>query len=106
MSQEKKLLKQANGNLPRSKEEKEQMIEEAAKHYGRFLTSLGFDWEADHNSADTPRRVAKAWVNDIISGCVNESPKITSFPNTEQYTGMVVQTFIPVRSLCLHHNVK
>jgi len=99
------LLKRANGNLPRTSEEKEQMIEEATIHYAKFLTAVGFDYEADENSRDTPRRVAKAWVNDIISGCINKEPKITSFPNSDGYTGMVVQTFIPVKSLCSHHNL-
>lgn len=98
------LLKKANGNLPRTQEEKEKMIEEAAFHYGNFLTAMGFDWKADYNSADTPRRVAKAWVNDLIEGCVNEPPKITNFPNEEGYTGLVCQTKIPVTSLCSHHN--
>ena len=101
---QKELLKTANGNLPRTEEEKQSMIEEAAKHYASFLTALGFDYEADENSRDTPRRVAKAWVNDIISGCLSEEPKITAFPN-EKYAGMVVQTFIPVKSLCSHHNL-
>lgn len=99
------LIKRANGNLPRTQEEKEKMIEEAAIHYAGFLKALGFDYEADENSKETPKRVAKAWVNDIVSGCVSAEPKITSFPNTEQYTGMVVQTYIPVKSLCSHHNL-
>lgn len=98
------LLKRANGSIPRTEAEKAQMIEEAAKHYANFLTALGFDYKADENSHDTPKRVAKAWVNDIISGCLNEPPKITAFPN-EKYNGMVVQTFIPVKSLCSHHNL-
>lgn len=98
------LLKSANGNKPRTEEEKEFMIAAAAKHYGRFLRALGFDYEADENSKETPKRVAKAWVNDIISGCISEPPKITTFPN-EKYNGMVVQTFIPVKSLCSHHNL-
>ena len=41
------------------------MIQEAAKHYGRYMTALGFDWENDPNSEDTPVRVAKAFVNDL-----------------------------------------
>lgn len=98
-----KYLKQANGNLPRTAEEKAAMIEEAAKHYGNFLTALGFDWKADENSSNTPQRVAKAWVNDLISGCVSEEPKITSFPNT--YDGIVFQGDIDVVSLCSHHNL-
>ena len=31
-----KLIKKANGNLPRTEEEKQQMIEQAAKYYGAF----------------------------------------------------------------------
>ena len=101
-----KLLDRANGNLPRTKEEKDKMIVEASKAYGEFLTALGFDWKKDQNSSNTPHRVAKAWVNDIISGCVNEEPDITAFPNEEGYTGMVFQGNIPVVSLCSHHNLQ
>ena len=53
-------LKYANGNKPLTEEQKQQMIEEATEHYGKYMTALGFDWENDPNSSDTPRRVAKA----------------------------------------------
>lgn len=99
------LLKKANGNLMRSEEEKNDMIESATIHYGRFLTSLGFDWAADPHSARTPIRVAKAWVNDLISGSINPLPEITAFPNDEGYTGLICQTKIPVVSMCAHHNL-
>lgn len=99
-----KLLEQANGNLPRTDEEKASMIVEAAKHYGNFLTALGFDWQKDQNSDDTPTRVAKAWVNDIVWGSVSEQPKITQFPSPN-YQGMVFQGNIDVISLCSHHNM-
>ena len=100
-----KLLEKANGNLPRTEEEKQYMIDQAAGYYGQFLTSLGFDWAADPHSANTPRRVAKAWVNDLIAGSVNAEPVITSFPNDEGYTGLICQTRIPVMSMCAHHNL-
>ena len=99
------LLKQPNGNLPRTEEEKIQMIEEAAEHYGRFLNALGFDWKENAHTKDTPRRVAKAWVTDLISGTNSEPPRVTSFPNEEGYTGLVCQTRIPVVSMCAHHNL-
>jgi GTP cyclohydrolase I len=99
------LLKKANGNLVRSEEEKKEMIAQATIHYGHFLTSLGFDWAADPHSANTPNRVAKAWVNDLISGSINELSPITSFPNDEGYTGLICQTKIPVVSMCAHHNL-
>ena len=44
--------------------EKQKIIKYASKHFGKFLTALGCDWENDPNSSDTPMRVAKAHVND------------------------------------------
>lgn len=99
------LLKKANGNHPRTDEEKEIMIEKAAEHYGNFLQALGFDWKADKHSDRTPHRVAKAWVNDLIMGSISEPPAITAFPNDEGYTGLICQTRIPVMSMCAHHNL-
>lgn len=99
-----KLLEHANGNLPRTQEEKEQMIREATVHYGNFLKSVGFAYWEDPNSENTPHRVAKAWVNDLIKGSVNECPKITDFPGPD-YTGMVFQGNCDVVSLCSHHNL-
>lgn len=100
------LLTKANGNLPRTEEEKKQMIEQAAVYYGQFLNALGFDWTADPHSANTPKRVAKAWVNDLIAGSLSEEPEITAFPNDEGYTGLICQTRIPVISMCSHHNLQ
>jgi GTP cyclohydrolase I len=99
------LLQKANGNMPRTSEEKLQMIDQAAIYYGQFLNALGFDWEKDPHSANTPKRVAKAWINDLIAGSVNPEPEITSFPNDEGYTGLICQTRIPVMSMCAHHNL-
>jgi GTP cyclohydrolase I len=101
-----KLLQKANGNMPRTEEEKAQMIEQAAEYYGQFLTALGFDWKADPHSANTPMRVSKAWVNDLIKGSLSEEPVVTSFPNDQGYTGLICQTRIPVISMCSHHNLQ
>jgi GTP cyclohydrolase I len=101
-----KLITKANGNLPRTEQEKEYMIEQAAEYYGKFLTSLGFDWAADPHSANTPKRVAKAWINDLIAGSIGAEPVITSFPNDQGYTGLICQTKIPVISMCSHHNLQ
>jgi GTP cyclohydrolase I len=79
------------------------IIEEAAKHYGNFLTALGVDWENDPNSSNTPRRVAKAYVNDKFAGRFNPLAEITSFPS-DGYTGIVQESNIPVTSVCSHHH--
>lgn len=83
--------------------EVEQIIDKASKAYGEFLTALGVDWENDPNSADTPRRVAKAYIKDLWKGRYTCMDPITSFPS-DGYTGMVFEGGIPVVSLCSHHH--
>jgi len=100
-----KKLNKANENSPRSSKEIEEMISNAALHYGRFLNSMGFDYEADRQTIDTPMRVAKSWCKDLIIGSITEEPSMTVFPNEENYDGVVIQTGIPVVSLCAHHNL-
>jgi GTP cyclohydrolase I len=100
-----KYIQKANTNVPRTSEEIEQMITEASTHYGRFLKSMGFDYTADPQTIDTPRRVAKAWLKDLVLGSITEEPSMTVFPNEENYDGVVIQTGIPVVSLCAHHNL-
>ena len=98
-------LKYANGNKPLKEQEMENMIEEAAKHYGRYMTALGFDWKNDPNSEDTPIRVAKAFVNDLAEGVYSDPPKITAFDNIDKYDGIVFQGNIKLHSLCSHHHL-
>lgn len=97
------LLQQANGNVPRTEEEKLEMISKASKAYGEFLTALGFDWKEDDNSKETPTRVAKAWVQDLASGTNLPKPKITHFP--AKYNQIVFEGDIDVVSMCSHHNL-
>ena len=98
-------LKLSNSNKLLKFWEKEKMIEEAAEHYGRYMTALGFDWENDPNSSDTPERVAKAFVHDLAQGVYSEPPKITAFDNVDGYDGMVFQGDIKLHSLCSHHHL-
>jgi GTP cyclohydrolase I len=98
-------IKKANENKPRTPEEIEIMIAEASKHYGNFLNSMGFDHTADPQTIDTPMRVAKSWCKDLVLGSITEEPSMTVFPNEENYTGVVIQTGIPVVSMCAHHNL-
>lgn len=83
--------------------EKNQIIEEAAIHYGSFLTALGVDWKNDPNSMETPYRVAKAYVNDLWKGRYELPTDITSFPS-DGYGGIVLERDIPVVSMCSHHH--
>ena len=83
--------------------EKAEIINKAAHHFGEFLTALGVDWVNDPNSNDTPRRVAKAYVNDLWAGRFNPAPSITAFPS-DGYDGMVFEGGIPLTSMCSHHH--
>ena len=83
--------------------EKLQIIENAAAAYAEFLDALGCDWRNDPNSADTPRRVAKAYVNDLWAGRFTSMSEITAFP-ADGYDGVVQESNIPVISMCSHHH--
>jgi GTP cyclohydrolase I len=100
-----KLLTKSNGNLSRTPEEIEQMIDKAAEAYSQFLKAVGFDHTADRQTVDTPRRVAKSWLKDLIVGSITNEPNITTFPNDEGYDGLVIQSGIPITSMCAHHNL-
>ena len=96
----------ANGvapGFPLDDREKNMMIENAAIAYGQFLTTLKCDWQNDPNSADAPRRVAKAYVNDLWAGRYTAMSEITSFPS-DGYDGVVIERNIPLTSMCSHHH--
>ena len=96
----------ANGvapGFPLSDKQKEKMIDKAEKAYGKFLDALGCDWRNDPNSNDTPRRVAKAYVNDLWAGRYTDMSPITSFPS-DGYDGIVIERNIPLTSMCSHHH--
>jgi GTP cyclohydrolase IA len=84
-------------------EEKQEIIEAAAHHYGEFLRALGVNWKDDPNSDNTPRRVAKAYVNDLWRGRYEPMSDITSFPS-DGYDGIVFEGGIPLTSMCSHHH--
>ena len=96
----------ANGvspNFPLSDKQKEKMIKKATVAYGKFLDALDCDWRNDPNSNDTPRRVAKAYVNDLWAGRYTQMSPITSFPS-DGYDGIVIERNIPLTSMCSHHH--
>ena len=94
----------ANGSLGQlTDKQKERIINKAEKAYGKFLDALLCDWKDDPNSSDTPRRVAKAYVNDLWAGRYNELSPITSFPS-DGYDGIVIERNIPLTSMCSHHH--
>ena len=96
----------ANGvaaGFPLTDREKDKMIEEATEAFGQFLDALKCDWRNDPNSMETPRRVAKAYVNDLWKGRYNNFTEITSFPS-DGYDGIIIERNIQLISMCSHHH--
>jgi len=96
----------ANGvakGQPLTESEKQIMIQTAAEAFGEFLDALQVDWRNDPNSDQTPKRVAKAYVNDLWAGRYEAPPSITAFPS-DGYDGMVFEGGIPLTSMCSHHH--
>lgn len=80
-------------------------IEGIAPHVKEIIRILGLSPEKDPNLVDTDRRVAKMYL-EIFSGLDEGTrPKLTTFPNDEHYTAMVMEKEIPFYSMCTHHFV-
>ncbi|UMB62210.1 GTP cyclohydrolase I FolE [Lutibacter sp. A80] len=68
-----------------------------------ILDTLGMDLE-DDSIKGTPRRVAKAYVNELFSGLnPANKPKLSTFDNNYKYGEMLVEKNITVYSTCEHH---
>ena len=96
----------ANGvaeGFPLNDVEKQHMIEDATVAFGQFLDALKCDWRNDPNSMETPKRVAKAYVNDLWAGRYTAMSPITSFPS-DGYDGIIIERNIPLTSMCSHHH--
>ena len=85
------------------KAEKAMMMAAAAKKLEELFDVLQIDHRNDHNTRDTPRRVAKMFVEEVLHGRYSEPPRITEFENVERYDQLIVTGPIEVRSMCAHH---
>jgi GTP cyclohydrolase IA len=83
--------------------EKAVMMASAAKKLEELFDVLHIDHRNDHNTRDTPRRVAKMFVEEILHGRYSAPPQITEFENVERYDQLIVTGPIVVRSMCAHH---
>jgi GTP cyclohydrolase I len=79
------------------------LLDEVTGKMQGVLASLVIDTEHDHNTADTARRVAKMYVNEVFRGRYVHGPSITEFPNAEHLNELMIVGPITVRSACSHH---
>ena len=75
-----------------------------AHHVRGILSALGLDL-SDPNLAETDRRVAKMYLEMFQGLAEGAEPTVTTFPNEEGYSHMVMEKQIPFYSLCAHHLV-
>lgn len=81
----------------------EDKIERITKSVRDILETLGMDL-TDDSLKGTPKRVAKAYVNELFSGLnpLNK-PSSSTFENKYQYGEMLVEKNITLYSTCEHH---
>ena len=90
--------------VPESIDRKEK-IEIIERHFTKIMETLGLDL-SDDSLMDTPKRVAKMYVNEIFWGLDYEAfPKCTTVNNKMKYNEMVVERNVSVQSNCEHHFV-
>jgi GTP cyclohydrolase I len=88
---------------PLDSREERAMIAGAAKKIEELLDILRIDHRNDHNTRDTPMRVARMYVQELLQGRFALPPRITEFDNVEGFDQLIVTGPIEVRSLCAHH---
>jgi GTP cyclohydrolase I len=95
----------ANDNISEFIEpgELDQLLDEVSSKMSGVLQSLVIDTESDHNTADTARRVAKMYLQEVFKGRYVRPPEVTEFPNAEHLNELMIVGPITVRSACSHH---
>jgi len=88
---------------PLIESEAEMMKRSVARKFEEIFDILRIDHRNDHNTRDTPKRVAKMYVEEIMRGRFSSPPEITEFENAGQYSQLIVSGPIEVRSMCAHH---
>jgi len=84
---------------------RKEKIDKIQSNFNEIATTLGLDLK-DDSLMDTPKRVAKMYVNEIFWGLDYAAfPKVTVVDNKMQYNEMVVEKGISVQSYCEHHFV-
>ena len=90
--------------VPNVRDRKEK-IDHIEAHFTHIMRILGLDLN-DDSLIETPKRVAKMYVNEIFWGLDYDAfPKCTTVDNKMKYDEMVVERNVSVQSNCEHHFV-
>ena len=88
---------------PLNSVEHAEMVSAATAKIAELLSVLQVDHRSDHNTRETPKRVARMLVNEVMKGRFVSPPKLTEFANTTSSRELIVMGPIEVRSTCAHH---
>lgn len=85
--------------------DRKEKIDHIEAHFTHIMRILGLDL-SDDSLIETPKRVAKMYVNEIFWGLDYEAfPKCTTVDNKMKYDEMVIERNVNVQSNCEHHFV-
>jgi len=85
--------------------DRKEKIDHIEAHFAHIMRILGLDL-SDDSLCDTPKRVARMYVNEIFWGLDYDAfPKCTAVDNKMKYNEMVCERNINVQSNCEHHFV-
>lgn len=91
--------------IHRTSLDRKDKIELIEKDFAHIMQVLGLDL-SDDSLIETPKRVAKMFVNEIFWGLDYEAfPKCTTVENKMKYDNMVIERNVIVQSNCEHHFV-
>jgi GTP cyclohydrolase IA len=85
--------------------EREELKLEIQGKLQSLFDSLIIDTANDHNTRETPHRVAKMYVDEVFKGRYHPMPRVTDFPNAKELDEIYTLGPITVRSACSHHFV-
>ena len=85
--------------------DRKEQIDIIEGNFAEIMRALGLDL-SDDSLMETPKRVAKMYVNEIFWGLDYDAfPKCTTVNNKMNYNEMVVERNVSVQSNCEHHFV-
>lgn len=83
--------------------ELDELRDEIESRLQDLLDTLIIDTEHDHNTTETPKRVASMYLDEIFRGRYQPAPAVTTFPNITQLNELMLVGPLTVRSACSHH---
>jgi GTP cyclohydrolase I len=76
---------------------------EVAEQLEHMLRSLVIDVDADHNTRDTAKRLARMFMREVFAGRYEPAPAVTEFPNVERLDELMIVGPLRIRRACSHH---